>query len=158
MKAAELAIIASYDIVFRTKVRQINAWAKQMFADRPYRLSLMTYSRPEVSGNRTAIQQNAFFKSGKSKRDGYKKISQHQRKKATHYGFRSLDDENYCPDYEDMPADMKADFHLLVEKCRSMGLRWGGEFKDWHHFEEPEEKKPMAPEGPAIGDDRMYFG
>lgn len=88
--------------------------------------------------HRTADEQNALFKIGLSRCDGYIKRSKHQDRLA--FDILILD-ENWKPinDYGDAP-----EYHVLGAEWEQLGGRWGGGpgflaagLNDIFHFEAP---------------------
>jgi hypothetical protein len=80
---------------------------------------------------RTAEVQNMLFKAGKSKCDGYKIISQHQRHLARDLYVIS---ENGKIVWNEIP------YKILGGYWEGLGGKWGGNFKDFKdnfHFELP---------------------
>jgi len=82
------------------------------------------------SYSRTAEEQKKLFDEGKSKCDGYKKISMHQKDRARDIVIIDPNDKpiwNHIPEYDVLGAFWK-----------SIGGRWGGDWAsldDIYHFE-----------------------
>lgn len=146
MNAAELAIIGGLDPPFRSQVKALTAYAEALLAGHHYRLSVTSYSRPEVAGRRTEAQQRCMFDTGKSKADGVRKRSAHQDGRAIHFGFRDRRDPQLYWPANRMEPPMLGVWLLVVEKAKRLGWVWGGHFKpidpktgmgwDPEHFED----------------------
>ena len=85
-----------------------------------------------TSYSRTPAEQNALFKRGRSKCDGYENISYHQRDRARDIAI--IDGNGLIVnDYGDHP-----DYAVLGEVWEALGGRWGGNFesfRDVFHYE-----------------------
>lgn len=117
-------------------ILRMNGVNKQLrnVAYRALEISKVDFGIPEHGGRRTAEEQNQLFKDGKSKADGYKKLSYHQSGNALDvYAF----------------VDGKASWekeHLamvaaaMLQAAAEMGVKveWGGlwkSFQDMPHFQ-----------------------
>jgi hypothetical protein len=82
--------------------------------------------------SRTAEEQNALYNAGKSKRDGYTKVSMHQLDRARDIAI--IDEKGrVVNDYGDHP-----NYEVLGKFWESIGGTWGGRwegFRDIFHFE-----------------------
>jgi len=90
------------------------------------------FIHPATGYSRTAEEQNALFQAGRSKCDGYEKISMHQLDRARDI---VIVDEDGDPvnDYGDHP-----NYAVLGKFWEDIGGRWGGNFKGFYdvfHFE-----------------------
>jgi hypothetical protein len=86
--------------------------------------------------SRTADQQHKLFLAGKSKCDGYTKISKHQLDLARDILIIDAND-NPINDYGDHPY-----YKVLGDFWESIGMKWGGNFegfRDIFHFEYKEQ-------------------
>lgn len=117
-------------------ILRMNGVNKQLrnVAYRALEISKVDFGIPEHGGRRTAEEQNQLFKDGKSKADGYEKLSYHQSGNALDvYAF----------------VDGKASWekeHLamvaaaMLQAAAEMGVKveWGGlwkSFQDMPHFQ-----------------------
>jgi len=92
----------------------------------------ISFIHPLDGYSRTAEEQNMLFEAGKSKCDGYIKVSMHQLDRARDIAI--IDDEgNVVNEYGDHP-----NYAVLGKFWEDLGGRWGGNFenfKDVFHFE-----------------------
>jgi len=103
-------------------------------SDLAIQISVVDFGHPADSGKRTAERQNELFVAGKSKCDGYKKLSRHQSGKALDFyafvnGKASWDTEHLA---------MVAAAFLQAASILGYKLKWGGlwkSFKDYPHVE-----------------------
>jgi hypothetical protein len=90
------------------------------------------FIHPDTGYSRTTEEQNKLFKDGRSKCDGYEKISMHQLDRARDIAI--IDEQgNIVNNYGDHPS-----YEVLGKFWESLGGRWGGhfeKFKDIFHFE-----------------------
>lgn len=164
MNAAELAIIGSLDPRFREQVRALVAYAETLTAQHHYRLSVTSYSLPEVAGRRTVAQQRVMFDTGRSKADGITKRSRHQDGLAIHFGFRDRrrPELYWSPAKMDLP--MLGVFLAVVAQADRLGWVWGGRWEpidkrtglgwDPEHFEAAPAMK--AAKAPEVAPDALY--
>jgi peptidoglycan LD-endopeptidase CwlK len=101
-------------------------------------LTKVDFGIPPYGGIRTAKEQSLLFKEGKSKADGYKKLSKHQSGKA-------LDVYAYVDgkaSWEEEHLSMVACAVLQAASRLGYALDWGGLWKwqDMPHFELRENK------------------
>ena len=97
-------------------------------------ISVVDFGHPADAGKRTAERQNKLFLTGKSKCDGYNKLSPHQSGKALDFyafvnGKASWDTEHLA---------MVAAAFLQAASILGYKLKWGGlwkSFKDYPHVE-----------------------
>jgi hypothetical protein len=160
--AAELSIIASLDPAFRSQVKALVAYCEVLTDQHHYRLSVTSYSRPEVAGRRTEAQQRCMFDTGKSKADGVRKRSAHQDGLAIHFGFRDRRNPSLYWSADKMGDGMLSLWALVVDKAKRLGWTWGGDFMPidpttrmgW----DPEHFEMGAPAGirPIVGGDQLY--
>ena len=143
MNAAELAIIGDLDPAFRSQVKAMVAYCEALLSGHHYRLSVSSYTRPEVAGRRTEAQQRCMFDTGLSKADGTKKRSAHQDGRAIHFGFRDRRNPQLYWDPPRMESGMRAVWDSVVAKADRLGWVWGGRFK------------PLRPDG--LGWDPEHF-
>ena len=97
-------------------------------------LSVVDFGHPSDAGVRTAERQNELFRAGKSKADGYKKLSNHQSGKAL--DFYAFVDGHATWDTE--PLAMVAAAFLQAASILGYQLEWGGlwkSFKDMPHVQ-----------------------
>jgi hypothetical protein len=143
--AAELVILHDLEPGFADTVRDLIAYGDGLWKGSGYRLTIPSYTTPEVAGRRTAAQQAVFFRRRLTDCDGYQKLSAHQLGRAIHLGVRVRTTGSYVP-YDRLPADELGRFHLLVAQAERMGMVWGGRWKrkDFEHFEAGSASKAAA--------------
>ena len=103
-------------------------------SDLAIQISVVDFGHPADAGKRTAERQNELYLDGKSKADGYKKLSRHQSGKALDFyafvnGKASWDTEHLA---------MVAAAFLQAASILGYKLKWGGlwkSFKDYPHVE-----------------------
>ena len=103
-------------------------------SDLAIQISVVDFGHPADSGKRTAERQNELFVAGKSKCDGYKKLSRHQSGKAL--DFYAFVDGKASWDTEHL--SMVAAAFLQAASMLGYKLKWGGlwrSFKDYPHVE-----------------------
>jgi len=97
-------------------------------------ISLIDFGIPKDGGLRTAEQQNALFKAGKSQLDGYVKKSNHQTGNAFDV-FAYIDGK---ASWDKVHLTVVADAIMQAADKLGVGLTWGGNWKtfvDMPHFE-----------------------
>lgn len=103
-------------------------------SDLAIQITVVDFGHPADAGIRTAERQNELYLDGKSKADGYKKLSRHQSGKALDFfafvdGKASWDTEHLA---------MVATAFLQSASILGYKLKWGGlwrSFKDYPHVE-----------------------
>lgn len=103
-------------------------------SDLAIQITTIDFGHPADSGIRTAERQNELYKAGKSKADGYSKLSRHQSGKAL--DFFAFVDGKASWDTEHL-AMVGAAF-LQAASILGYKLQWGGlwrSFKDYPHVE-----------------------
>lgn len=108
--------------------------ALQDIAHRALELSPVDFGIPSSGGIRSALEQNKLFHDGKSKLDGYDKISKHQLGVALDV-YAYVDGKASWND-----ADLTQVAAAMLQAASEQGIKlvWGGHwasFKDMPHFE-----------------------
>ena len=101
---------------------------------RALEITKVDFGIPFTGGYRTAEQQNALFKAGKSQLDGYNRSSRHQFGKAVDV-FAYVDG---AASWDEDHLTHIATAMLAAASELGIKLRWGGHFKsfiDMPHFE-----------------------
>lgn len=103
-------------------------------SDLAIQITVVDFGHPADAGKRTAERQNELYQAGKSKCDGYKKLSRHQSGKAL--DFYAFVDGKVSWDTEHLA--MIAAAFLQAASILGYKLKWGGlwkSFKDYPHVE-----------------------
>lgn len=103
-------------------------------SDLAIQITVVDFGHPADAGKRTAERQNELYLDGKSKADGYNKLSRHQSGKAL--DFYAFVDGKASWDTEHLA--MVAAAFLQAASILGYKLRWGGlwkSFKDYPHVE-----------------------
>ncbi len=103
-------------------------------SDLAIQITVVDFGHPADSGKRTAERQNELYLDGKSKADGYNKLSRHQSGKAL--DFYAFVDGKASWDTEHLA--MVAAAFLQAASILGYKLKWGGlwkSFKDYPHVE-----------------------
>lgn len=85
-------------------------------------LSLVDFGHGRVAGKRTAEQQNELFKAGKSKADGYEKLSEHQSGDALDFYAYVDGKASWAPEH----LAMVAAAFLQAASMLGYRVKWGG--------------------------------
>ena len=96
-------------------------------ADRAIKITKVDFGIPSTGGIRSAEMQNELFKDGKSKCDGYKKISYHQTGNALDF-FAYVDGQ---ASWEPEHLAQVACAFLQAANELGVKLKWGGLFKSF---------------------------
>lgn len=103
-------------------------------SDLAIQITVIDFGHPSDAGLRTSIRQNELFLDGKSKADGYNKLSYHQSGKALDfYAF-----VNGQASWQECHLAMVAAAHLQAASILGYKLKWGGlwkNFKDYPHVQ-----------------------
>ena len=103
-------------------------------SDLAIQITVVYFGHPADAGKRTAERQNELYLDGKSKADGYNKLSRHQSGKAL--DFYAFVDGKASWDTEHLA--MVAAAFLQAASILGYKLKWGGlwkSFKDYPHVE-----------------------
>lgn len=103
-------------------------------SDLAIQITVIDFGHPADAGKRTAERQNELYLEGKSKADGYNKLSCHQSGKAL--DFYAFVDGKASWDTEHLA--MVAAAFLQAASILGYRLKWGGlwkSFKDYPHVE-----------------------
>lgn len=103
-------------------------------SDLAIQITVIDFGHPADAGKRTAERQNELYLDGKSKADGYDKLSRHQSGKAL--DFYAFVDGKDSWDTEHLA--MVAAAFLQAASILGYKLKWGGlwkSFKDYPHVE-----------------------
>lgn len=103
-------------------------------SDLTIQITVVDFGHPADAGKRTAERQNELYIDGKSKADGYNKLSRHQSGKAL--DFYAFVDGKASWDTEHLA--MVAAAFLQAASILGYKLKWGGlwkSFKDYPHVE-----------------------
>ncbi len=93
--------------------------------DLAIKLTLVDFGHGSVAGKRTAPVQNGLFKKGKSKADGYNKLSKHQLGKALDfYAY-----VNNSTSWEHEHLTMVACAYFQAASILGYKIKWGGLWK-----------------------------
>jgi len=105
-----------------------------VIAHHALRLSSVDFGIPSTGGRRTAEQQHALYKEGKSQLDGYDSLSRHQTGRALDV-FAWVDG---AVSYDEHHLALVACAMLQAASAAKVPLEWGGHwtrFKDMPHFQ-----------------------
>ena len=97
-------------------------------------ITVVDFGHPADAGKRTAERQNELYQAGKSKCDGYKKLSRHQSGKALDF-YAFVDGR---ASWDTGHLAMVAAAFLQAASILGYKLKWGGlwkSFKDYPHVE-----------------------
>lgn len=103
-------------------------------SDLAIQLTVVDFGHPSTGGIRTAKQQRELFLDGKSKADGYDKLSYHQSGKALDF-YAFVDGK---ASWNKSHLAMVAAAHLQAASLLGYKLKWGGlwkGFKDFPHVQ-----------------------
>jgi peptidoglycan L-alanyl-D-glutamate endopeptidase CwlK len=103
-------------------------------SDLAIQITVVDFGHPADAGKRTVERQNELYLDGKSKADGYNKLSRHQSGKAL--DFYAFVDGKASWDTEHLA--MVAAAFLQAASILGYKLKWGGlwkSFKDYPHVE-----------------------
>lgn len=103
-------------------------------SDLAIQITAVDFGHPADAGKRTAERQNELYLDGKSKADGYNRLSRHQSGKAL--DFYAFVDGKASWDTEHLA--MVASAFLQAASILGYKLQWGGlwrSFKDYPHVE-----------------------
>jgi len=109
-------------------------------SDLAIRLTVIDFGIPRDGGVRIALRQNELYLDGKSKCDGYRKISRHQPSALDGLG-KALDFYAYVDgkaNWAQYHLAMVACAHLQAANILGHSISWGGlwkTFKDYPHIE-----------------------
>jgi peptidoglycan L-alanyl-D-glutamate endopeptidase CwlK len=103
-------------------------------SDLAIQITVLDFGHPADAGNRTADRQKELYHGGKSKCDGYKKLSRHQSGKALDFYAFVNGKASWDADH----LTMVATAFLQAASILGYKLKWGGlwdSFKDYPHVE-----------------------
>lgn len=103
-------------------------------SDLAIQITTVDFGHPSFAGRRSAMQQNQLFSAGRSKCDGYSKISNHQSGNALDF-YAFVDGK---ASWDELHLAMVAAAFLQAASILGYRLKWGGlwtNFKDMPHVE-----------------------
>ncbi len=109
-------------------------------SDLAIKISTVDFGHPADAGKRTAKRQHELFLSGKSKCDGYEKLSRHQSGRALDF-YAFVDGK---ASWDKIHLTTVAAAHLQAASSLGYKLKWGGfwtAFQDMPHVELVEDYK-----------------
>ena len=136
MKDRERDVILTIESVLAAQVFIAFGWAEIVFEASRRRLTIPSYTDPQVSGKRTPERQRRYISRGKSWWRGDVEQAPHVLGRAIHLGLRDKRTGRYIS-WSRMTREDRQIFMLVVRKMESMGWLWFGS-RDSAHFDQLE--------------------
>lgn len=135
--AAEVRVIQGILPHLAFEIAMAFGWAAAYFSGSGVRLTVTSYTMPQVAGARTVERQKLYRKRGKSKWRGKPEDAAHVCREAMHLGLRTTGkNPRYVPWRRHTKLQREL-FMAVVRFLEALGWTWGGRWKskDREHFE-----------------------